>query len=61
MLILKNIVKEYTAGNTRIKALKGINIDFRENEFVAILGPPNCGKTTMLNIICGLDIYTSGN
>ncbi|MBW9172406.1 ABC transporter ATP-binding protein/permease [Clostridium estertheticum] len=61
MLILKNIVKEYTAGNTRIKALKGINIDFRENELVSILGPPNCGKTTMLNIICGLDIYTSGN
>ncbi|MBU3199192.1 ATP-binding cassette domain-containing protein [Clostridium estertheticum] len=61
MLILKNIVKEYTAGNTRIKALKGINIDFRENELVSILGPPNCGKTTILNVICGLDIYTSGN
>ncbi|MBU3160073.1 ATP-binding cassette domain-containing protein [Clostridium frigoris] len=61
MLILKNIVKEYTAGNIRIKALKGINIDFRENELVSILGPPNCGKTTMLNIIGGLDIYTSGN
>ncbi|MBU3099802.1 MULTISPECIES: ATP-binding cassette domain-containing protein [Clostridium] len=61
MLILKNIVKEYTAGNTRIKTLKGINIDFRENELVSILGPPNCGKTTMLNILCGLDIYTSGN
>lgn len=61
MLILKNIVKEYTAGNTTIKALKGINIDFRENELVSILGPPNCGKTTMLNIIGGLDRYTSGN
>ena len=61
MLILKNIVKEYTAGNTTIKALKGINIDFRENELVSILGPPNCGKTTMLNIICGFDRYTSGN
>jgi len=61
MLILKNIVKEYTAGVATINALKGINIDFRENELVAILGPPDCGKTTMLNIICGLDRYTSGN
>lgn len=61
MLILKNIVKEYSAGVATIKELKGINIDFRENELVSILGPSDCGKTTMLKIICGLDIYTSGD
>ena len=61
MLILKNIVKDYQTGDTAVRALKGININFRENEFVAILGPSGCGKTTMLNIIGGLDRYTSGD
>ena len=61
MLILKDIVKDYVAGDTTVRALKGININFRENEFVAILGPSGCGKTTMLNIIGGLDRYTSGD
>ncbi len=61
MLVLKNIVKDYVAGDTTVRALKGININFRENEFVAILGPSGCGKTTMLNIIGGLDRYTSGD
>ncbi|MGH4124282.1 MAG: ATP-binding cassette domain-containing protein [Clostridium sp.] len=61
MLILKNIVKEYTAGVATIKVLKDINIDFRDNELVSILGPLDCGKVTMLNIIGGLDRYTSGN
>ena len=61
MLILKNIVKQYTAGDTTVEALKGIDINFRENEFVSILGPSGCGKTTMLNIIGGLDRYTSGD
>lgn len=61
MLILKNIVKDYVSGDTVVHALKGININFRENEFVSILGPSGCGKTTMLNIIGGLDRYTSGD
>ncbi len=61
MLVLNNIVKDYVAGDTTVRALKGININFRENEFVAILGPSGCGKTTMLNIIGGLDRYTSGD
>ena len=61
MLVLKNIVKDYVAGDTTVRALKGIDINFRENEFVAILGPSGCGKTTMLNIIGGLDRYTSGD
>jgi len=66
MLILKNIVKEYatgvsTIGASTINDLKGINIDFRENEFVSILGPPDSGKTTILKIICGLEKYTSGD
>lgn len=61
MLVLKNIVKDYVTGDTAVRALKGININFRENEFVAILGPSGCGKTTMLNIIGGLDRYTSGD
>ncbi len=61
MLVLKNIVKDYVAGDTTVRALKGININFRENEFVSILGPSGCGKTTMLNIIGGLDRYTSGD
>ncbi len=61
MLVLKNIVKDYTTGDTTVRALKGIDINFRENEFVSILGPSGCGKTTMLNIIGGLDRYTSGD
>ena len=61
MLKLKNIKKNYILGNEQIKALKGINIEFRKNEFVAILGPSGCGKTTLLNIIGGLDHYTSGD
>lgn len=61
MLQLKNIVKDYVAGDTTVKALKGINIDFRQSEFVSILGPSGCGKTTLLNIVGGLDRYTSGD
>ena len=61
MLRLVNIKKEYVSGDTKVQALKGINIDFRENEFVSILGQSGCGKTTTLNIIGGLDHYTSGD
>ena len=61
MLKLKNITKEYKMGDERIKALKGIDLEFRESEFVSILGPSGCGKTTLLNIIGGLDRYTSGD
>ncbi|MCM1364619.1 MAG: ABC transporter ATP-binding protein/permease [Faecalibacterium sp.] len=61
MLILKDIVKDYVTGDTTVRAMKNISINFRENEFVAILGPSGCGKTTMLNIIGGLDRYTSGD
>ncbi len=61
MLKLKNVFKDYKAGDTTVKALKEINIEFRKNEFVSILGPSGCGKTTLLNIIGGLDRYTSGD
>lgn len=61
MLSLVDIKKEYTSGDTKVQALKGISIDFRENEFVSILGQSGCGKTTTLNIIGGLDHYTSGD
>lgn len=61
MLVLKNIVKDYTAGDSTVKALRGVSIDFRQSEFVSILGPSGCGKTTLLNIIGGLDRYTSGD
>ncbi|MBQ3136683.1 MAG: ABC transporter ATP-binding protein/permease [Clostridia bacterium] len=61
MLILKDIVKDYQAGDTAVKALRKIDINFRESEFVSILGPSGCGKTTLLNIIGGLDRYTSGD
>ncbi len=61
MLILKDIIKDYPAGDTTVRALSKININFRENEFVSILGPSGCGKTTLLNIIGGLDRYTSGD
>ncbi len=61
MLQLKDIVKEYGDGDNKVTALNGVNVSFRENEFVAILGHSGCGKTTMLNIIGGLDHYTSGD
>ena len=61
MLELKNITKVYHTGGEDIEALKGIDLTFRDNEFVSILGPSGCGKTTMLNIIGGLDQYTSGD
>ena len=61
MLSLTGITKEYQAGNTKVQALKGIDLHFRKNEFVCILGPSGCGKTTMLNILGGLDRYTSGD
>lgn len=61
MLELKNIRKNYPAGGDTVHALKGINLQFRESEFVSILGPSGCGKTTMLNIIGGLDGYTDGD
>lgn len=61
MLELKNIKKDYPAGDGMVHALKGINLKFRKSEFVSILGPSGCGKTTMLNIIGGLDHYTEGN
>ena len=61
MLKLSDIVKSYSSGSTKVTALNGINIEFRENEFVSILGPSGCGKTTMLNIIGGLDRYDSGD
>ena len=61
MLELKNITKEYVTGAETVKALKGVSLAFRPSEFVAILGPSGCGKTTMLNIMGGLDQYTSGD
>ena len=61
MLSLKNIKKNYKMGDTVVEALKGVSVDFRENEFVAVLGQSGCGKTTLLNIIGGLDRYTDGD
>jgi len=61
VLELKNIKKVYPAGGEDVQALKGIDLRFRESEFVCILGPSGCGKTTMLNIIGGLDQYTEGD
>ncbi len=60
MLKLKNITKKYVMGAEQVDALNGVSINFRKNEFVSILGPSGCGKTTLLNIIGGLDQYTSG-
>lgn len=60
-LKLVDIVKTYGNGENAVAALKGINLSFRKNEFVSVLGPSGCGKTTMLNIIGGLDRYTSGD
>lgn len=61
MLRLQGIVKVYDTGATKVEALRGIDIEFRQNEFVAILGPSGCGKTTLLNIVGGLDRYTKGD
>ncbi len=61
MLELTNITKDYVSGDTTVKALKGVSIKFRKNEFVSILGQFGCGKTTLLNIIGGLDRYTDGD
>lgn len=61
MLKLENIKKDYVTGDTVVHALKGVSIEFRKNEFVSILGQSGCGKTTLLNIIGGLDNYTDGD
>lgn len=61
MLQCKNIMKDYVSGDEIVHALKGVSLSFREHEFVSILGQSGCGKTTFLNIICGLDHYTSGD
>lgn len=61
MLELKNITKTYISGNEKVEALKGISINFRKSEFVSILGQSGCGKTTLLNIIGGLDRYSTGD
>lgn len=61
MLQLKDIVKDYGSEDNIVHALKGVTLSFRKSEFVAVLGPSGCGKTTMLNIIGGLDRYTSGD
>jgi putative ABC transport system permease protein len=61
MLTLKNITKTYVSGDEKVEALRGVDLEFRDSEFVSILGQSGCGKTTMLNIIGGLDRYTSGD
>ena len=61
MLELREIVKKYSSGESEVLALNGVSLKFRKNEFVSILGKSGCGKTTMLNIIGGLDRYTSGD
>ena len=61
MLELKNITKDYPSGDTVVHALKGVSVTFRDQEFVSILGQSGCGKTTLLNIIGGLDQYTRGD
>jgi putative ABC transport system permease protein len=61
MLVLKNIVKSYVVAGQPFPALRGVDLAFRDNEFVSILGPSGCGKTTMMNIIGGLDRYSSGD
>ena len=61
MLELKNVKKDYRTASETVRALKGVSITFRDKEFVSILGPSGCGKTTLLNIIGGLDKYTSGD
>ncbi len=61
MLELRNITKDYITSSETVHALRGVDITFRDREFVSILGPSGCGKTTLLNIIGGLDRYTSGD
>lgn len=61
MLRLENITKEYVTGDSKVEALKGITLQFRKNEFVSILVQSGCGKTTLLNLIGGLDRYTTGD
>ena len=61
MIQIKDIVKNYLSGENEVHALKDVSINFRNSEFVSILGPSGCGKTTLLNIIGGLDKYTSGD
>ena len=61
MLKLNNITKDYVLGDNTVHALRGVSLEFRKNEFVSILGQSGCGKTTLLNIIGGLDKYTSGD
>ena len=61
MLRLENITKDYITGDSKVEALKGITLQFRKSEFVSILGQSGCGKTTLLNIIGGLDRYTTGD
>ena len=61
MLKLVNIKKDYSVAGSTVHALRGVSLEFRKNEFVSILGPSGCGKTTLLNIIGGLDQYTSGD
>ncbi len=60
-LQLENLVKIYGSGEMAVHALKGVSLSFRKNEFVSVLGPSGCGKTTLLNIVGGLDRYTSGD
>jgi len=61
LLQLKDITKDYKAGPMTVKALKGVSLEFGEKEFVCVLGPSGCGKTTLLNIVGGLDQYTTGD
>ena len=61
MLQLRNIKKDYVTASETVHALKGVDLSFRTKEFVSVLGPSGCGKTTLLNIIGGLDKYTSGD
>ena len=61
MLSLKNVTKDYKVASSYVHALKGVSLDFRKSEFVCILGQSGCGKTTLLNIIGGLDHYTDGD